>query len=653
MHNVGYGGSYYGIYLYRCRDAEVIGNEIHDAYYGIYTYYVYGGYIANNMIIADGYGERDYYVYDSSLEHYYNSYYSTGTYGVYHYASSSYPPGTFRNNIIYGAGTYAFYNSSSSVPPNSDYNNFYAPSGSVGYYGGAQATLADWQAASGQDLNSVSGDPQYTSTTDLHILTTVPSPVNNAGTPIAGITTDIDGDLRDVALPDIGADEFEGFIYDYDVTLSPENIGSIAEPSDVVDYMFFVTNRGALNDTYDLAVTVTGEAWTHEVRDATGASIISSISVNAGTVDSFLVRVTVDAGAARETSSNGEVTAVSQNMPLDNTYSDTSWTVTYIPPFSVIPFNWVEINPARPGALPGTNTGIINDDQLAGPFAMGFNFPFYDCLLYNQLKICSNGWMTFNTAETGTHLTNEEIPNSTTPDLVIAPYWDDMRPAVFGSSPDYHGEIYYYHDAANGRFIVEYDSVSHYGTSYLPNEFTFEAIFYASGDIELMYKVVNPGTLSPFPSATVGYENATGTVGIQCTYNGSGPVEPASNMGIRINTRCDLPPAAPVVVISMIETDPEMVSAVLSWDPVPDAAQYKIYKSYTGPTGLTLVDSTTNTQWTDAGVIAGSPKCFYYVTADDVAVDHYSAIPGAIFPPESMRHLFRPTHVENSNAHKK
>jgi hypothetical protein len=45
---------------------------------------------------------------------------------------------------------------------------------------------------------------------DLHINPALPSPINGGGTPIAGITTDIDGQARNAVRPDIGADEFTG-----------------------------------------------------------------------------------------------------------------------------------------------------------------------------------------------------------------------------------------------------------------------------------------------------------------------------------------------------------------------------------------------------------------------------------------------------------
>jgi trimeric autotransporter adhesin len=93
-----------------------------------------------------------------------------------------------------------------------DYNNLYCNSTGgganlVGKIGATDyATLAAWRTASGRDANSISADPQYVGVADLHIRVDVASPVNNAGAPIAGITSDYDGDTRS-AVPDIGADE--------------------------------------------------------------------------------------------------------------------------------------------------------------------------------------------------------------------------------------------------------------------------------------------------------------------------------------------------------------------------------------------------------------------------------------------------------------
>ena len=73
--------------------------------------------------------------------------------------------------------------------------------------GTVRTTLANWQTETGRDANSVSGNPQFNSNTDLHINPSVGTVVESTATPIAGITTDIDGDTRNATTPDIGADE--------------------------------------------------------------------------------------------------------------------------------------------------------------------------------------------------------------------------------------------------------------------------------------------------------------------------------------------------------------------------------------------------------------------------------------------------------------
>ena len=71
------------------------------------------------------------------------------------------------------------------------------------------ATLAGWQErfTPVQDGASMSTRPPFVSATDLHLDTTAPTPLESDGAPIAGVSTDYDGDLRDTVTPDIGADE--------------------------------------------------------------------------------------------------------------------------------------------------------------------------------------------------------------------------------------------------------------------------------------------------------------------------------------------------------------------------------------------------------------------------------------------------------------
>lgn len=97
-----------------------------------------------------------------------------------------------------------------------NYNNYFVPAANTvahtGVIGGTAGTfyltLANWQAAATQDANTTAVQPVFLSTTDLHLFSSLNPTLSNTGTPVAGITTDIDNDTRDAVSPDMGADEF-------------------------------------------------------------------------------------------------------------------------------------------------------------------------------------------------------------------------------------------------------------------------------------------------------------------------------------------------------------------------------------------------------------------------------------------------------------
>ena len=92
---------------------------------------------------------------------------------------------------------------------NINYNDYYVegPAGILGYLGGDRTTLTAWQSATGQDVHSLSGNPDFISDTDLHINTSS-NFVSNNGFYLATVPDDIDGDIRNNP-PDIGADEYD------------------------------------------------------------------------------------------------------------------------------------------------------------------------------------------------------------------------------------------------------------------------------------------------------------------------------------------------------------------------------------------------------------------------------------------------------------
>lgn len=66
--------------------------------------------------------------------------------------------------------------------------------------------FADWKAFSGEDLNSKIVNNVFGTGSDLHVPNMIM--LDGAGMQVAGITTDIDGEMRNATAPDIGADEF-------------------------------------------------------------------------------------------------------------------------------------------------------------------------------------------------------------------------------------------------------------------------------------------------------------------------------------------------------------------------------------------------------------------------------------------------------------
>ncbi|MBL4703872.1 MAG: T9SS type A sorting domain-containing protein, partial [Flavobacteriales bacterium] len=179
--------------------------------------------ISNNMIVTGGTGTSRciYSNATTNKKFYYNSLLTTGTntsssVAFYFNGPYSASPGSnanfiVKNNIFKATNGYAIINSVGGINE-SDYNDYI----SSGWIGGGRGALGEWissavstlgelQTASSDDVNSVSIDPLFNSTTDLHIQTS--SPVIDQALVLAEITDDIDGEGR---APDIGADEFGG-----------------------------------------------------------------------------------------------------------------------------------------------------------------------------------------------------------------------------------------------------------------------------------------------------------------------------------------------------------------------------------------------------------------------------------------------------------
>jgi hypothetical protein len=174
-------------------------------------------------------------------------------------------------------------------------------------------------------------------------------------------------------------------------------------------------------------------------------------------------------------------------------------------------YNWMEINSVGT-RLTYTQNDVVLMINLPTEFGP---FKFYG-QRYTQISISADGWICPGNNTTPNY-NNTPLPSSGTPPGMVCGNWDDLSPA-----PDGAGYIYWYHDVANHRLVVEWDSVEYWNQSSVRDK--FEIIFSdttvatPSGNnaILVQYKTANG-----YSSSTLGIEDPGRTIGIQALYDAS------------------------------------------------------------------------------------------------------------------------------------
>ncbi len=142
-----------------------------------------------------------------------------------------------------------------------------------------------------------------------------------------------------------------------------------------------------------------------------------------------------------------------------------------------VDFDWIEISGS------GTPVPGLGDDSSAGPFAVGFPFPFYGAN-QTQFYVSSNGFLSFGSGSST--VSNQcPLPSSTTPNNLIALMWDDLYPNYTT------GGVYYQTFAScpigsGPCLVVEYRNWRHYGGSY-PFAGTFEVVLHQNGSVLMQF----------------------------------------------------------------------------------------------------------------------------------------------------------------------
>jgi hypothetical protein len=165
-------------------------------------------------------------------------------------------------------------------------------------------------------------------------------------------------------------------------------------------------------------------------------------------------------------------------------------------------------------------TQITPGDDGRVVVSLPFGFTWYGTN-YTQISVCGNAWIGLGSiAAPAYYQSHVHLPSNATdvPRPAVFALWDDVDPSASG------GWVGHYHDAANNRFIVQFDSVAFYGTTTYRN--SFQVIFHDSTgsdaggcldhDVVLMYRKWQDRGQSG-----IGCQNAAGTQGLDLYYDGS------------------------------------------------------------------------------------------------------------------------------------
>ncbi|MGH7149683.1 MAG: hypothetical protein ACREIU_03235 [Planctomycetota bacterium] len=204
---------------------------------------------------------------------------------------------------------------------------------------------------------------------------------------------------------------------------------------------------------------------------------------------------------------------------------------------------------ADPGTVTIAFGNCEDNDQTSGS---GISIPFafsYFGSSAGSVRPNTNGAMKFGTGGSGDSPANQVLPSSASPNGMVAPFWDDLKTGPPGDP----STIAYLATAAS--FVVEWSNMKFStsgatgGSPGRNGSVTFQAALFPSGVIEFRYGPYTPpdttacppypadscGSSSAFPqsgpTATIGLESTSGTVGVDGTgFGGANAAPPRHNL---------------------------------------------------------------------------------------------------------------------------
>lgn len=186
-------------------------------------------------------------------------------------------------------------------------------------------------------------------------------------------------------------------------------------------------------------------------------------------------------------------------------------------------FNWVDIV----GLPEATQVSGLGDDNVVGPFPIGFPFHYYWYDVSN-FRVGSNGYIIFNYSGGQIAHPFPTIPLNTGVNDFLAPFASDLNFAGTGNP----GEVWYWKNQANDTLVVTFLNVPFWvqaAPTYSGSN-TFQIVLStADSSITFQYLDQQGASLNTGSFITVGIENISGDIGLQHSNN----MYPPSNYAIK------------------------------------------------------------------------------------------------------------------------
>jgi subtilisin family serine protease len=254
-----------------------------------------------------------------------------------------------------------------------------------------------------------------------------------------------------------------------------------------------------------------------------------------------------------------------------------------------------------------------NSDDGFSTLSIGFPFRFFG-QAYTTAYVSSNGFLTLGSSSGAAGFANAAIPDSSVPNGVIAPFWDDLNPA---SSGDVYAGVT--GGVGNRVLHVEWFNVPHFSLSGSGTA-TFEvSLREADGQIEYRWQDTDLGNASwnAGASATAGLEDPSGAFGRQISFN-----QPQLTAGRSVSCTyggAPPPPQAPSAPTSLSAT-PGDGTVHLTWQAPADGGSalsaYHVYRGTTSGEKALLTDIGVTTIFDDDSAQNGTTY-YYEVSASN------------------------------------